>query len=218
MVGNTYSGMYDYGLNLNSIVSVTNADTVNMFLSIGALKFFNAKLIVTSAVENATENNVEYVGYLFSVDDETSVYVPIAITKYESGKIEFRFNYMENKVVYDGFIITEVHESNLLKGVDGVAKFKSRVNGTERAETAIFAPENNTITFYVGDYECENMQTFTVTKFYYNADESAMYCIADGRVFFFTYADGKIETTLQIQFVVSKRIGNKAEWFDSRRK
>lgn len=215
MVGNTYFGMNGIGLNLHSIVSVTNADTVNMFINIGSLKFFDAKLIVTSAVENVTENNVEYVGYLFSVDDEMSVYVPIVITKYESGEIEFRFNYMENDVLCDDFIITEAHESNLLKGVDGVVEFKSRVNGTERAETAIFDSENNTITFYVGDdYECENMQTFTVTKFYYNADESAMYCIADGRVFFFTYADGKIETTLQIQFVASKRIGNNAEWFE----
>ena len=55
---------------------------------------------------------------------------------------------------------------------------------------------------------------YVVTTFYYNADESMMYCIAGGRVFFFTFADGKIETTLQVQFVARKLTGNGVAWFE----
>ena len=41
-----------------------------------------------------------------------------------------------------------------------------------------------------------------------------MFCIAGGRVFFFTFADGKIETTLQVQFVARKLTGNGVAWFE----
>lgn len=218
MVGKTYFGMDYNGGSLHTIVNVTSADTVNMYLNIGLLDFFDAKLIFTSTVENATDNSVKYVGYLVSVDDETSVYIPIAITKYESGEIEFNFNCFENGIYsYDDFVITEVHESSVLKGVEGVVEFKSRApqEGKELTETAIFDSENNTITFNIGDnYEGDNLQTHTVTTFYYNADESMMYCIAGGRVFFFTFADGKIETTWQVQFVARKLRGNGVAWFE----
>jgi len=218
MVGKTYFGMDYNGGSLHTIVNVTSADTVNMYLNIGLLDFFDAKLIFTSTVENATDNSVKYVGYLVSVDDETSVYIPIAITKYESGEIEFNFNCFENGIYsYDDFVITEVHESSVLKGVEGVVEFKSRApqEVKELTETAIFDSENNTITFNIGDnYEADNMQTYTVTTFYYNADESMMYCIAGGRVFFFTFVDGKIETTWQVQFVARKLRGNGVAWFE----
>ena len=218
MVGKTYFGMDFGGLSVHTIVNVTNADTVSMYLNIGSLDFFDAKLLVTNTVENAADNSVKYVGYLVSVDDETSVYIPIEITKYESGEIEFKFNYLDNNIdSYDDFVITEVHESNVLKGVEGVVTFKSRApqEGKELTETATFDSENNTITFNIGDnYEGDNMQTYTVTTFYYNADESMMYCIAGGRVFFFTFADGKIETTLQVQFVARKLTGNGVAWFE----
>ena len=218
MVGKTYFGMDYNGGSLHTIVNVTNADTVSMYLNIGLLDFFDAKLIFTSTVENAADNSVKYVGYLVSVDDETSVYIPIEITKYESGEIEFNFNYMDDNIdSYDDFVITEVHESNVLKGVDSVVEFKSRSTqaSIEREETAFFDSENNTLTLYIGDnFECENMQTYTVTTFYYNADETMMYCFAGGRVFFFTFVDGKIETTLQVQFVARKLTGNGVARFE----
>lgn len=218
MVGKTYFGMDYNGGSLHTIVNVTSADTVNMYLNIGLLDFFDAKLILTSTVENAADNSVKYVGYLVSVDDETSVYIPIAITKYESGEIEFNFNYFENGIYsYDDFVITEVHESSVLKGVEGVVEFKSRApqEGKELTETAIFDSENNTITFTIGDnYEGDNLQTHTVTTFYYNADDTMMYCIAGGRVFFFTFVNGKIETTWQVQFVERKLRGNGVAWFE----
>lgn len=218
MVGKTYFDMDFGGLSVHTIVRVTNADTVSMYLNIGSLDFFDAKLLITKAVENATDNSVKYVGYLFSVDDETSVYIPIEITKYESGEIEFNFNYLDNNIdSYDDFVITEVHESNVLKGVEGVVEFKSRQTqeGKELTETVIFDSENNTITFNIGDnYEGDNLQTYTVTTFYYNADETMMYCFAGGRVFFFTFVDGKIETTLQVQFVARKLTGNGVAWFE----
>lgn len=217
MVGKTYFGMASNGCCLHTIVNVTNADTVSMYLNIGSLDFFDAKLLVTNTVENAADNSVKYVGYLVSVDDETSVYIPIVITKYESGEIEFNFNYMDNNIgSYDDFVITEVHESNVLKGVEGVVTFKSRApqEGKELTETAIFDSENNTITFNIGDnFECENMQTYTVTTFYYNADETMMYCIAGGRVFFFEFEDGKLMTS-QVQFVARKLTGNGVAWFE----
>lgn len=217
MVGKTYFGMASNGCCLHTIVNVTNADTVSMYLNIGSLDFFDAKLLVTNTVENAADNSVKYVGYLVSVDDETSVYIPIVITKYESGEIEFNFNYMDNNIgSYDDFVITEVHESNVLKGVEGVVEFKSRApqEGKELTETAIFDSENNTITFNIGDnFECENMQTYTVTTFYYNADETMMYCIAGGRVFFFEFEDGKLMTS-QVQFVARKLTGNGVAWFE----
>lgn len=204
MVGKTYFGIEDPTSDgVRTIVKVVGANTVSMIFNL-RLDFFDAKLFITQTVENATDNSVNYKGYLISTGDDISAIAPIMIEKSASGEFKFIFNHDEKNHWMNEFIMSEVHESNVIKGVKGVLLFKSYGFNNYRDDTATFDADNNTLTLYVAEnFDSENMQTYVVTTFYYNADETMMYCFAGGRIFYFAYeADGTISTDLQKQYVI----------------
>lgn len=204
MVGKTYFGVEDPKFDgVRTIVKVVDANTVSMIFNL-RLEFFDAKLFITQTVENATDNSVKYKGYLISTGEDISAIAPIMIEKSASGEFKFIFNHDEKNHWMDEFIMYEVHESNVIKGVEGVLLFKSYGFNKYRDDTATFDADNNTLTLYVAEnFESENMQTYVVTTFYYNADETMMYCFAGGRIFYFAYeADGTISTEWQRQYVI----------------
>ena len=204
MVGKTYFGIEDPTSDgVRTIVKVVGANTVSMIFNL-RLEFFDAKLFITQTVENATDNSVNYKGYLISTGEDISAIAPIMIEKSASGEFKFIFNHDEKNHWMDEFIMSEVHESNVIKGVEGVLVFKSYGFNNYRDDTATFDADNNTLTLYVAEnFDSENMQTYVVTTFYYNADETMMYCFAGGRIFYFAYdADGTISTDLQKQYVI----------------
>lgn len=204
MVGKTYFGMEDPKDNgTRAIVKVVGANTVSMIFNL-RLEFFDAKLFITQTVENATDNSVKYKGYLISTGEDISAIAPIMIEKSASGEVKFIFNHDEKNHWMKEFIMYEAHESNVIKGVEGVLLFKSYGWNEYRDDTATFDADNNTLTLYVAEnFDSENMQTYVVTTFYYNADETMMYCFAGGRIFYFAYeADGTISTEYQRQYVV----------------
>ena len=204
MVGKTYFGIEDPTSDgVRTIVKVVGANTVSMIFNL-RLDFFDAKLFITQTVENATDNSVNYKGYLISTGDDISAIAPIMIEKSASGEFKFIFNHDEKNHWMNEFIMSEVHESNVIKGVKGVLLFKSYGFNNYRDDTATFDADNNTLTLYVAEnFDSENMLTYVVTTFYYNADETMMYCFAGGRIFYFAYdADGTISTDLQKQYVI----------------
>ncbi len=204
MVGKTYFGVENPTRDgVRTIVKVVDANTVSMIFNL-RLEFFDAKLFITQTVENAADNSVNYKGYLISTGEDISAIAPIMIEKSASGEFKFIFNHDEKYHWMDEFIMSEVHESNVIKGVEGVLVFKSYGFNNYRNDTATFDADNNTLTLYVAEnFDSENMQTYVVTTFYYNADETMMYCFAGGRIFYFAYdADGTISTELQRQYVI----------------
>lgn len=204
MVGKTYFGIEDPTSDgVRTIVKVVGANTVSMIFNL-RLEFFDAKLFITQTVENATDNSVNYRGYLISTGEDISAIAPIMIEKSASGEFKFIFNHDEKNHWMDEFIMSEVHESNVIKGVEGVLVFKSYGFNKYRDDTATFDADNNTLTLHVAEnFDSENMQTYVVTTFYYNADETMMYCFAGGRIFYFAYdVDGTISTDRQKQYVI----------------